>query len=120
MISAKALILCLAEVLHHEARGTDYKTKILVASVVMERVKQANSNICIEVNRPHAFSGFKKHKIVEPEDITSYKESLEIAKGIVHKRIKVQTGRFYFNQKHLGIRAIHKLKPIESGQMLFY
>lgn len=120
MIGLKGLVLILANVIHHEARSEDYKTKVLVASVVMERVVLENSDIQTIVYSPKAFSNFKLYAPTAIEDITSFKESKAIAENILHGRLKVTKGYRFFNDKKLGVRYKTKAKPIYTANLVFY
>lgn len=55
---------CLAEVLHHEARGEPVRGQLAVAQVVLNRTQhvQYPHTICQVVYQPHQFSWTHKHR----------------------------------------------------------
>lgn len=120
MVSLKALTLCLSIAIEHEARGTSFRTKNLVASVVMERAKGDKAKICKVVYEPHAFSYLKEHKPHNTIELKSFKESRTISEHILTGELKPIKGFKYFNTKELGILYHTKIKPISSGGMIFY
>lgn len=120
MISLKALTLCLSLVVEHEARGTSFRTKHLVASVIMERAKQEKSKVCEVIYKPSAFSNLSEHKPKNQLELKSFKESNTIAKNILTGKLVPINGFTYFNVKRLGVLHNTEVKPILSDGMLFY
>lgn len=50
---------CLATVVYHESRGEVFRGQLAVASVVMNRAKDSDVNICKVVYEPHQFTDVK-------------------------------------------------------------
>ena len=77
-------VMCMAKVIHDEARGESYRGKIAIATVVMNRVKSGKypDNICDVAYQKHKgicqFSGMCKKKRKEIDDT-----SLKIAYNTV-------------------------------------
>jgi hypothetical protein len=108
--------------LHNEARGSSYYTKVLVASVIMERLlsKLYGDKVCDVVFYPNAFSGITRKITINDRDRKSYLESKRIAYEILTHRVIRIRGIKYFNDKQLGRRYKTKTLLIKSDNLVFY
>jgi spore germination cell wall hydrolase CwlJ-like protein len=93
---------CLAQVIHHEARGELRRGQESVAQVVLNRTKNKRfpKTICGVVTQPRQFSGF--HRGIRPSA-----QAYAVAVKIRFKKIANHIGsRLYFNTTgpHRAIR----------------
>ena len=111
---------CMVEAIHFEANGEKAKGKQLVANVILNRVERVrNQNTVCEV--VHADAQFSYTKgiridISKPDDLDSYKETIEIAYEAVQGTLEDITGGadHYYNPKK--IRKVQKW--MTSGEQL--
>jgi len=91
-------ILCLASVIHGEARGEPTAGKIAVAHVVLHRVEHHEfpGTICEVVSQPKQFAGYRRYS----KRTLQTSGALRIAKAAVAGRTKDHTkGALFFKTK---------------------
>lgn len=120
---AKALqvdMVCLAQVIHDEARGEPFNGKVAVGNVVLNRVKTWKRSVCGIVYHKRGkicqFSGMCKAN--KPYTI----ESLELAYGMLQGQFKDNTkGATYFHATYVNPnwKSIYK-RTVQIGKHIYY
>ena len=80
--------LCLAATIYIEARGESKIGQIAVAQVVVNRTYARSKDVCSVVREPGQFAWVHPNNIPKND---SWKESLDVAKGVLEKQHKDPT-----------------------------
>lgn len=109
----------MSQAIYHEARGENYKGKIAIGHVIMNRIKKGyGDNPCEIVSQRNQFSWYKRdYKIKE---IQRWKECLELSRLIISgKTIDPTKGSIFFHEKHIRPGWKYK-KTMIIGSHTFY
>jgi len=103
-------VKCLARVLYSEARGESQRGKLLVAEVVVNRVKDPRwpNTVCGVTQQKHQFVGKRYNK-----------ELLALSLNILNGRVELpRTGAVYFNPGSKVVKTT-KLVAKEGGHRFY-
>lgn len=77
-------LMCLALTVYHEARGEPLHGQYAVASVVMNRVKDARwgASVCAVVAQRKQFSYTRNHSF--PKDIEALRQALKVSRHVIN------------------------------------
>ena len=83
MIAAAA---CLSLALYHEARGEPYVGQLMVAKVIVNRMKSPRwpSSMCNVITQDRQFSFYRKGKIQKPRDEVAWAKAQDLAVKIIN------------------------------------
>lgn len=109
-------LLCLALVIHNEARGEPELGKKAVAYTVINRAEQMNKPICNVVYQPAQYYT----KPVKDKKSKAWKESKEVARKVLSKKVRDPTkGATHFHNS--TVRPKWKLRKTQKvGKHTFY
>lgn len=115
---------CLAKNVYHEARGENNVGKYAVAQVTLNRLKTGywGKNVCQVVYAPKQFSWTNKLP-AKPLDLSSWKDSLDIAKAtLLGARVRDLDRSLFYHADYIKTPnwADSNSRVTQIGQHIFY
>lgn len=121
----KESLNCLAKNIYFEARGEDYKEKIMVANVTINRVKDRKfpNTICTVVYQKKQFSWtkYKNHIKIEKyisknrQELSAWNDSVEIAEMALNDSLKDYTeGATHYHNHNVRPAWAKKMRLVAS------
>lgn len=112
---------CLAQAVYHEARGSTRTSKILVANVVVNRVKHKDypTTICKVIKQKGQFPWAKKKGPIK-KSAEAWKDSVSIAKLVINRSFDRSKGATHFHDHRVSPKWAGKMKRVARDKDLSF